>query len=147
MSCVFCFLGQLLFYHLFDFLTQRARSQAVSDSLAQHLFMDKMLKMDSAQLTVAGYRLFERYFMSVNEKAGKIKKFEDKLTPSSQAVTGGSSSPPGPPPAAIVVEYVVGVSPDMVGITNLWEAALSSEDPAVADAAIEFLNNLHQNVR
>ena len=115
----------------------------------QHIFTNKMLKMDCTQLTPAGYRLFERLFIYINEKNGKIKRYEVKVTPPAAASAADSNEEqPATTNAATEIEvHAVAVASDLMGMSHLWEIAVGCHDPIVADAAIEFLNDLHQNVR
>jgi hypothetical protein len=79
-----------------------------------------MLKMDCSQLTQAGFRVFERLFLAINERSGKIR-INDENTPS---VTAN----------------------DLVGLSNFWDIALDHRDITVATAAANSLNSMHQNV-
>jgi ubiquitin C-terminal hydrolase len=97
------------------------------ESVLQHIFSNKMLKMDGSQLSMAGYRLFERYFVTLNEKSAKVKRL--------QAAAEGDAN-------ANSATFVA-LASDLIGFENLWDIALSSEDASVADVAVEFLNSLH----
>src|SRR5262245_57408533 len=105
-----------------------------------------MLKMDGAQLTPAGYRLFERLFIFINEKNSKIKRYEDKIAQPATTATESSQQNTAIVQEIIEVKYLA-VDSDLLGVNNLWDAALGCPDPIVVDAALEFLNGLHQNVR
>lgn len=102
------------------------------ESVLQHIFSNKMLKIDGSQLSMAGYRLFERYFVTLNEKNSKVKRIQ----PASADVDSSGVIPPA-------AASFVALASDLIGFENLWDIALSSEDPTVADVAVEFLNNLH----
>jgi ubiquitin C-terminal hydrolase len=91
-----------------------------SEIVLQHLFVDKMLKMDCSQLTEAGFHVFERLFIAVNERSGKIR-FNDENLP-----------------------FVT--SNDLIGLSNFWDIVLGHKDVHIATAAAHSLNSMHQNV-
>jgi hypothetical protein len=102
------------------FLTFVVFFQSFSENVLYHIFVDKMLKMDCSQLTQAGFRVFERLFLAINERSGKIR-INDENTPS---VTAN----------------------DLIGLSNFWDIALDHRDVTVATAAANSLNSIHQNV-
>jgi hypothetical protein len=94
--------------------------QSFSENVIQHIFVEKMLKMECSQLTQAGFHLFERFFIVVNEKNGKIRITDDNIP----SVT----------------------SNDLIGLSKFWEIALNNKNNTVATAAANSLNTMHQNV-
>eukprot|EP01087_Luapelamoeba_hula_P017712 TRINITY_DN560_c0_g1_i26.p1 TRINITY_DN560_c0_g1~~TRINITY_DN560_c0_g1_i26.p1 ORF type:complete len:283 (+),score=55.39 TRINITY_DN560_c0_g1_i26:465-1313(+) len=84
-------------------------------------FVEKMANMDCRVVTRAGFNLFQRYFLAINEKKDKLKR-----------VPGTHDM------------YVV--TTDIVGGDNLWAIALDANDNDVSRMAITLLNDLHQNV-
>ncbi|KAL6065920.1 USP domain-containing protein [Balamuthia mandrillaris] len=96
---------------------------AFDESIIQHLFVDKMAQMDCTLLNQAGYNVFQRYFLTINEKKDKLKRVDK-----SQAS-----------------EFYV-VSGDLIGENNLWKIALDATDVDVSQMAIRLLNQLHQKV-
>jgi hypothetical protein len=105
---------EITFKWLEDFIS----GGTLPETVVQHLF-DKMLKMDCSVLTKAGFTVFERFFIFINEKNNRIKRFEDKL------------------PCLVAA--------DAIGMSTLWDIALDNKDNAVAEMAINSLNGLHQN--
>ncbi len=101
----------------------RSVQQAFDESVIQHLFVDKMAQMDCTLLNQAGFNVFHRYFLAINEKKDRLKRV-DKAT-----------------------DELYVASPDLIGIDNLWQIALDAQDVEVSQAAIRTLNELHQNVR
>ncbi|ELR15597.1 ubiquitin domain containing protein [Acanthamoeba castellanii str. Neff] len=95
---------------------------AFDESVIQHLFVDKMAQMDCTLLNQAGFNVFHRYFLAINEKKDRLKRV-DKAT-----------------------DELYVASPDLIGIDNLWQIALDAQDVEVSQAAIRTLNELHQNV-
>jgi hypothetical protein len=104
-------------------------SQAFDESLSNHLFVNKMSQLDFTTLTMAGFKVFERYLLHINEKNSNLKPI-DKKTEN---------------PIVDAKSFVV-VSPDLVGIDNLWRIALDAQQSAVYQLAISELNTLHQVV-
>jgi hypothetical protein len=96
------------------------------ENVIERLFVSKMTKMDATQLNLAGYIVFEQYFLSLNEKAGKIKTIE-------RFVTQGYSD-----------NYTT--SSDLLGLNNMWRFALDSHDEEISRRAMKCLNMLYQNV-
>jgi hypothetical protein len=82
-----------------------------------------MAQMDCTLLNQAGFNVFHRYFLAINEKKDRLKRV-DKAT-----------------------DELYVASPDLIGIDNLWQIALDAQDVEVSQAAIRTLNELHQNVR
>ena len=89
----------------------------------QHLFVNKMAGMDCRGLNRAGYNVFQRYFLAINERKDKLKRV-DKSS-----------------------EELYVVSADLTGVEKLWAIALDTQDNDVSKMAITLLNDLHQNVR
>jgi hypothetical protein len=95
---------------------------AFSENVIDHLFMEKMSMMDCSTLSVSGYKVFERYFLYINEKNNKLKRIEKK-----------NESP----------EFYV-ISPDMFGMNNMWIIALDALQNEVGLSAIKRLSSLYQ---
>jgi hypothetical protein len=104
-------------------IVRSSAQQAFDESVIQRLFVDKMAQMDCTLLNQAGFNVFHRFFLAINEKKDKLKRV-DKVT-----------------------DELYVTSPDLIGIDNLWQIALDAQDVEVSKAAIRTLNELHQNVR
>eukprot|EP01119_Soliformovum_irregulare_P021052 TRINITY_DN6926_c0_g2_i1.p1 TRINITY_DN6926_c0_g2~~TRINITY_DN6926_c0_g2_i1.p1 ORF type:complete len:2370 (+),score=711.86 TRINITY_DN6926_c0_g2_i1:42-7151(+) len=94
---------------------------AFPEGVIDNLFAEKMTRIDSSGITGSMFNVFDRYFLYVNEKAGKIKKTEKRN----------------------VSEYTI-TGTDLMGMKNMWQIALESRDGNVSDQAIARLNSLHQ---
>jgi hypothetical protein len=90
----------------------------------QHLFVEKMCKMDCSLMLVSGFRVYNRYFLSYNEKRGLIK-----------TVPQSNGSP-----------VCIALSTDLLGVENMWQMALRAENQLVSAKAIRALNQIHENV-
>lgn len=67
-------------------------SVSFNENVMEHLFIEKMSKMDCTTLTkpgnstvniskVIGFTVYDRYFITVNEKNNKVKKVEKRDPP------------------------------------------------------------------
>ncbi len=106
--------------------------------------MDKMALMDCTLLNKAGYNVFQRYFLTINEKKDKLKRADknsDDLYVVASDLIGMTSS--------CVIPFSNSSLPilNSVGINNMWQIALDAKDIDVSHMAIRTLNELHQNVQ
>ncbi|EFA82122.1 hypothetical protein PPL_05027 [Heterostelium album PN500] len=175
---------------------------AFPEQVVRYLFLDKMANLDWSIMGLSSYSVFERYFLYVNERSGKIKKIansiftgdlfsnqlglpsnkpkalqlqgqqqstnSNQLQPGQQGQQSSSQSmqPPHSPSLSPTTspsfhsangypyqncgdstqpsDYYL-VSLDLLGIQQLWSAALGSLNLDVSDQAINTLNTLYQS--
>lgn len=107
---------------------QASLSSYFQDAAFEYLFVEKMIKMKSEDLSQYGYDLFERSFLYLNEKQGKVKKLDKKS-------------------ANLSFEYVA-TSSGLTGVETLWDFILgnSTSNSTHIENAMNVLNSLHQYV-
>lgn len=101
----------------------RQESFTLSESSISHIFVNKMLKEDVVDITIDGYKLFEDFFLSVNEKNGNISRKGDKSS-----------------------DLVGLISLESTGLSNLWDISLNSPNEEISKMAINLLTNLYSNL-
>ncbi|EGC34643.1 hypothetical protein DICPUDRAFT_34644 [Dictyostelium purpureum] len=65
-----------------------AYRSTIPENVIRHLFLNKMPNMDWSHLGPASYSVFERFFFFVNEKSGKIKRFQSSIFGSTGEILG-----------------------------------------------------------
>lgn len=95
-----------------------------NESHWETLFCDKVTSLDFINLSKAGFNVFEKFFLLVNEKLGKIKRIAEKKT-------NGSDS-------------FFALTSDLTGIEHLWIIVLDNPNTSVFTLALQRLNSLYQ---
>jgi hypothetical protein len=63
---------------MFVWLEKVNENEGFSENVIDHLFTEKMSTIDCTTLSKAGYAVFDRYFLSINERLGRVKRSEKK---------------------------------------------------------------------
>jgi hypothetical protein len=63
---------------VFLWLEQVNNKEGFNENVIDYLFMEKMSSMDCTNLSRAGFGVYDRYFLHINEKQGKVKRQDRK---------------------------------------------------------------------
>jgi ubiquitin C-terminal hydrolase len=96
------------------------RFAAFTPAITEALFVERIVKLDFARFSLAGLRLFRRFFLTVNARQRRLRMLEE---------------------TDIAVRRF-----DLVGIDQLWAIGLHTSNTTVALNALSMLRQLHANV-
>jgi hypothetical protein len=84
-----------------------------------------MRALDCANLSIASYAVYERYFIYLNERSGQLRKTDSRTE--GYYATGANGA-------------------ELIGGENIWKIVLDVVDMDVARRAIRCINSLYQNM-